>query len=144
MVPRARVVAIGIAALAALTVLPASAADSFKVRLRPVPIEAATAAATTGQGAATAELDGRRLKLTGSFEGLAGAATVAHLHQGSVTGVRGAAIADVAVPMATSGAFSAELTLTAAQAEAVRQGRVYLQIHSTSAPEGNLWGWLLR
>jgi hypothetical protein len=47
------------------------------------------------------------------------------------------------VPAAQSGAFNAELTLTAAQAEGVRQGQVYLQIHSVSAPEGNLWGWLL-
>jgi hypothetical protein len=47
------------------------------------------------------------------------------------------------VPQATGGSFNAELTLTAAQAEAVRRGKVYIQIHSTSAPDGNLWGWLL-
>ena len=129
-------------ALAALA-LTATAADSFRVRLRPVPIEASTAAATTGAGTATAELDGRRLKLTGTFDGLKGAATVAHLHQGPAMGVRGPAIADVTVPAAASGAFSAELTLTAAQADGLRQGQVYLQIHSVSAPEGNLWGWLL-
>jgi len=130
------------AALAALA-LTATAADSFKVRLRPVPIEASTAAATTGAGTAAAELDGRRLKLTGTFGGLKGAATVAHLHQGPAMGVRGPAIADVTVPAAPSGTFSAEVTLTAAQADGLRQGQVYLQIHSASAPEGNLWGWLL-
>jgi len=120
-----------------------AAADSFKVRLRPVPIEAATAAATTGAGEAAAELDGRRLRLTGSFAGLQGAATIARLHEGSVMGVRGPAIADVTVPAAQRGTFSADLTLTAAQAAGIREGRVYLQIHSTSAPDGNLWGWLL-
>jgi hypothetical protein len=130
------------AALAAFA-LTAAAAQSFNIRLRPVPIEASTAAATTGAGAASAELDGTRLKITGNFAGLKGPATVARLHQGAVMGVRGPAIADVTVPAAASGTFAAEVTLTAAQAEGLRQGHVYLQIHSTSAPEGNLWGWLL-
>ena len=58
-------------------------------------------------------------------------------------GVRGPAIADVTVPGAASGTFSADLQLTAAQVEALRQGQVYLQLHSESAPDGNLWGWLL-
>lgn len=121
----------------------AAAADSFKVRLTPVPIEASTAAATTGNGAATASLDGTRLTLRGTFAGLKGPATTAALHRGSVRGVRGPAFADVTVPQATSGDFTAAVTLTPEQAEGVRQGQVYLQIHSTSAPEGNLWGWLL-
>ena len=58
-------------------------------------------------------------------------------------GVRGPPFADVTVPAATSGDFSAEVALTPAQIEALRQGRIYLQIHSASAPDGNLWGWVL-
>jgi hypothetical protein len=119
------------------------AQQSFKVRLRPVPIEASTAANTTGAGEAAADLAGTRLTLRGNFAGLKGAATVARLHLGPVTGVRGPAFADVTVPAATSGAFSAEVTLTAAQVERLRQAHVYLQIHSETAPDGNLWGWLL-
>jgi hypothetical protein len=122
----------------------ADAQQSFKVRLRPVPIEASTAAATTGAGEATAELAGTRLTVRGNFTGLNGAATVARLHQGTVTGVRGPAFADVTVTAATTGTVSGEVTLTPAQLEGVRQGHVYLQIHSESAPDGNLWGWLLR
>jgi hypothetical protein len=122
----------------------AHAADSFRVRLTPVPIDAATTAATTGQGSATAQLDGTKLTLKGSFAGLKGAATVARLHEGAVTGVRGPAIADFTVPATPSGTFTAELTLTPAQAEGVRRGQAYVQIASASAPEGNLWGWLLR
>lgn len=132
------------AALAAVAlVFAATAQQSFKVRLRPVPIEASTAANTTGAGEAFAELAGARLTLRGNFAGLKGAATVARLHQGAVMGVRGPAIADVTVPAATSGTFSAEVALTAAQVEALRQGHVYLQIHSETAPDGNLWGWLI-
>lgn len=121
----------------------AYAQQSFKVRLRPVPIEASTAANTTGAGEATAQIAGARLTLRGNFAGLKGPATVARLHQGAVMGVRGPAFADVAVPAATDGAFNAEITLTAAQLEGLRQGHVYLQIHSETAPDGNLWGWLL-
>jgi len=134
------------AACVALTAIQfAVSADSFKVRLTPVPIDPAIAASTTGHGSATAELDGRRLKISGNFDGLQGAATVAHLHQGPARGVRGPSIAELKVPATTGGDFTAELTLTGAQAEALRQGRVYLQIASASAPDpdGNLWGWLL-
>jgi hypothetical protein len=123
--------------------LTASAQQSFRVRLRPVPIEASTAANTTGAGEATAALAGRRLTVRGSFAGLKGAATVARLHQGAVMGVRGPAFADLTVPPGTNGTFSAEVTLTEPQVEGLRQGHVYLQIHSEAAPDGNLWGWLL-
>lgn len=130
-------------ALCALTQA-ADAADAFKVRLSPVPIEASIASKTKGIGSATASLDGTTLTLNGSFSGLQGAATVARLHEGVATGVRGAAVADFTVPQAPSGSFTAKLTLTPAQAESVRQGHTYLQIHSAAAPDGNLWGWLLK
>jgi hypothetical protein len=131
------------AALVATAALSASAQDSFKIRLRPVPIEASTAANTVGAGEATAALSGTRLTLRGNFAGLKGAATVARLHRGAVTGVRGPAFADVVVPAALRGSFDAEIPLTPEQVAALRAGHVYLQIHSESAPDGNLWGWLL-
>lgn len=140
----ARRVLLGITAgLAAAVTLSAAAQNDFKIRLRPVPIEASTAANTTGEGQATAALSGTRLTVTGSFKGLKGPATVARLHQGAVMGVRGPAFADVAIPQVVAGDFRAEVTLTAEQTAALRDGHVYLQIHSESAPDGNLWGWLL-
>jgi hypothetical protein len=133
-----------IAALVTATIaLHAAAQQSFKIRLRPVPIEASTAANTTGAGEATARLAGNKLSVQGNFAGLKGAATIARLHQGAVMGVRGPAIADLTVPSATSANFTAEVTLTPSQVEGLRQGHVYLQIHSETAPDGNLWGWLL-
>ena len=138
-----RVLVCSAAIAAAALAFAAAAQQSFKVRLRPVPIEASTAGNTTGAGEATASLSGVRLTLRGNFAGLKGAATVAHLHQGPVMGVRGPAIADVTVPSATSGTFTAEVALTAAQVEGLKQGQIYLQIHSETAPDGNLWGWLI-
>ena len=140
--PRAWVCAAG-ALVAAIATLAASAAESYKVRLAPVPIEAATSAATKGRGNASASLDGATLTVNGSFSGLAGAATVAGLHEGPVLGVRGPSVGDFTVPQAASGSFSAQFKLTPTQVQSLHQGRLYLQIHSASAPDGNLWGWLL-
>src|SRR5687767_15728467 len=110
-----RVLLCSAALVAAALAFAAAAQQSFKVRLRPVPIEASTAANTTGAGEATASLAGTRLTVRGNFSGLKGAATVARLHEGAVMGVRGPAFVDVAVPSATSGTFSADVALTAAQ-----------------------------
>jgi hypothetical protein len=124
--------------------LTAQAPETFKTRLSPVPVDAKTRADVTGVGSVTATLVGAKLSITGSFEGLRSQALDAKLHQGPATGVRGPAILDVSVPHATSGAVSATLDLTPQQIESLKKGRLYLQIDSEKAPDGNLWGWLLR
>src|SRR5262245_7360998 len=133
-IPRATLTRASCAAglLIALLPLAAGAADDFKARLAPVPIDATNSATTTGPGSATARLDGATLKLSGSFSGLHGPATTAQLHGGAATGVRGPAIADFTVPQAQNGSFTAELKLTPDQAEALRRGRVYIQIQSSA------------
>ncbi len=62
-------------------------------------------------------------------------------------GARGKPIADLTVPKTTSGTFTGTVTLTDEQIEALKQGRLYLQLHGDKglAPDGaNLWGWFLR
>jgi CHRD domain len=124
--------------------LAAQAPETYKVRLSPVPVEAKTRADIAGIGSATATLVGSKLSITGSFEGLRSAAMAAKVHQGPVTGVRGPAILDLTVAHAASGAVSASLDLTPQQIESLKRGRLYIQIDSEKAPDGNLWGWLLR
>ena len=133
-------------ALAIVCALPltAQAPETYKVRLSPVPIEAKTRADIAGIGSATATLSGAKLSITGSFEGLRSPAVAAKIHQGPVTGVRGPAITDLTVAHATSGMLSAALDLTPQQVELLKKGRLYIQIDSEKAPDGNLWGWLLR
>jgi hypothetical protein len=130
--------------MACMGSLTAQAPETFKTRLSPVPVDAKTRADVTGVGSVTATLVGVKLSITGSFEGLRSQALDAKFHQGPATGVRGPAILDVAVPHATSGAVSATLDLTPQQIESLKKGRLYLQIDSEKAPDGNLWGWLLR
>jgi hypothetical protein len=116
----------------------------FEARLSTVPISAAERDTIKGGGSATGILDGRNLTITGSFTGLVGPATHAELHLSSVTGVRGPAILELGVTEATSGEVTASLELSRSQVEALRDGRLYIQIHSQAAPDGNLWGWLLQ
>ncbi len=90
-----------------------------------------------------ATLTGSTLSITGSFEGLRTPATIAQIHQGPLTGVRGAAILDLTISKATSGSLTGSFNLTPVQIENLRKGKLYIQIHSEKAPDGNLWGWLL-
>lgn len=114
----------------------------FSVRLSTIPVEAATAEALTGFGSATASLDGDRLTVTGSFEGLQSPATSARLHI-APKGLRGPAMIDLDVTSGASGKISGDLMLTPVQADRLRRGHVYLQLQGEEAPEGNLRGWLL-
>jgi hypothetical protein len=121
--------------------------EKYTARLGWVPITGADRAAVTGKGAVTATLSGRALTIAGTFEGLAAPASVARLHAGIAKGARGPAIGDLTVTKAAAGTIAGTLTLAPAQVDAVRQGRLYVQLHSDKgvAPDGsNLWGWLLR
>ena len=122
----------------------AESPKTFRTRLAPVAIDVAMKANVAGSGSLTAVLAGSRLTVEGKFEGLRGPATVAHIHQGPVTGVRGPAILELIVAKATSGAVSGSFDLTPEQIENLERGRWYVQIHSQKAPDGNLWGWLLK
>jgi hypothetical protein len=128
--------------------LAAQGGEKYTARLGWVPTAgAADRANVTGKGSATGTLSGRKLTIAGSFEGLAAPATIARLHQGVAKGARGAAITDLTVSKAASGMLSGAVDLTPAQVDALRQGKLYIQLHSEkgSAPDGsNLWGWFLK
>ena len=118
--------------------------ETYKTRLAPVAIDVAMKANVAGVGSVTAILAGTTLTLNGTFEGLKTNATVAKIRQGSAAGVRGAAILDLDVSKATKGAITGTFQLTPAQVENLKLGKWYVQIDSEKAPEGNLWGWLLK
>lgn len=116
---------------------------TFKARLSTVAMDASMLSTVTGQGSASAHLTGSKLVIDGSFEGLVSPATTAQVHQCTATGVVGPAIFDLTITHAIQGAISGSFDLTPEQAEAFRQGRLYVQINSEKAPAGNLWGWFL-
>jgi hypothetical protein len=118
-------------------------AEEFETRLAPSPVTEGTRSNIMGEGHATATLDGNRLTVRGTFEGLASNATRAALYDGIRIGAMGPKITDIMVTSGTSGEVSGAVTLTARQVGAVRSGRVYVQVDSQKAPDGNLTGWLL-
>jgi len=122
----------------------AAQTETFKARLYPVPIDASLRAEVTGTGSINATFDGHKLSLSGNFEGLHSPASMAKIHESPVTGVRGPSIFDLTIQKSNSGSITGSVDLTAEQAELLKKGRLYVQIHSEKAPDGNLWGWLLR
>jgi hypothetical protein len=132
-----------LAALAmAVPVFTQTTARSFKARLSPVPIDVTMQSTIAGGGSVTATLEGSKLTVTGTFQGLLSPATVARVHRG-YRGVRGPAFADLVVSKNTSGTISGSIDLTKEQIGELGKSLFYVQLHSEKAPEGNLWGWLL-
>jgi hypothetical protein len=118
--------------------------ETFKIRIAPVARDVAMQKTIAGSGSATATLSGNKLTITGSFEGLPSAATAAKLHRGLTTGVRGSPFLDLTVTKAPKGTISGSFDLTPEQLQYLKQGKLYIQINSEKAPDGTLWGWLLK
>jgi hypothetical protein len=132
----------------AIFAAPAFAAD-YQTNLGPMPIDDETKLVIQGRGDATASSDGKTLTVKGSFHGLLSNATEAHIFLSPVTGVPGKSVFDLDVTKAASGTISGQFKLTAAQATALRTGRLYIQINAEKAPDnvpwgpkGTVWGWL--
>ena len=115
----------------------------YRARLSPVPLDVAMQATIAGSGSVTAALNGTTLTLTGNYAGLVTASTVARVHRSPRTAMRGPAIGDLKVTPGTSGTIAGSLELSKEQVDDLANGRLYIQLHSEKAPEGNLWGWLL-
>jgi hypothetical protein len=99
-------------------------------------MDAAMRVTIAGSGAATASLQGTKLTVTGTFEGLKSPATIAQIHRGVATGVRGPAVLDLTVSKAASGTISGSLDLTPEQIDSLRKGS---DVYSDSQREGPGW-----
>ena len=119
------------------------AAKTFKARLSPVPIDVAMQATISGSGSVSAVLSGAKLTVTGTFEGLRSSATIAQMHKSPARGLRGPVVFDLTVTSGTSGTIGGTVDLTPAHVADLENGRLYIQVHSEKAPDGNLRGWLM-
>jgi hypothetical protein len=129
------------------TSLQAQSGEKFRGRLAPVPALGIAPASVAGVGSSSATLSGRKLTVSGNFEKMASAATVAHVCLGPITGVRGESVFDLTVSKTgdgKSGTIAGTFDLSPAQVEDLKKGRFYIQIHSEGAPNGHLLGWLLK
>lgn len=121
----------------------AQGTNVFKGRLSKVPVDAKMVPIIVGVGEATGTLNGSRVTIAGKFEGLGSPATVARLHEAKYRGVHGPVIAELEVTKAATGTVSGQVNLTPTQITSLKEGKIYVQIHSQAGPEGHLWGFLL-
>jgi len=136
----------------------AQSGDKYKVRLTPAPaltsrgagIAISRAAVAGAEGHGDATLNGKKLSISGSFDKLASPATEAHLFLGVAMGARSwgsAPIFNLTLMKAAdgkSGTFNGSFDLTNDQVDALKKGKIYLQVHSEGSPTGHLLGWLLK
>jgi len=97
------------------------------------------ATTTKGTGSMTATYDtvSKKLSWKGSYADLSGPATAAHLHGPAEAGTNAA----VAVPItASSSPFEGSATLTAAQADDLMAGKMYVNIHTAANKGGEIRG----
>jgi CHRD domain len=138
---RFRVVAVALGV--GMSVVIDAQAQQYRARLAIVPIDIAMQATIAGSGAVTGALKGNTLTISGTFNGLKTAATVARVHRSPRTAMRGVPLGDLTATAGTSGTIGGTIELTKEQVEDLAAGRLYVQLHSEKAPDGNLWGWLL-
>ncbi|MDO9412721.1 MAG: CHRD domain-containing protein [Pseudolabrys sp.] len=130
-------------AAAALTFLAASPSLAAMVNLKAelngaaeVPPNPTTA---TGTFTATYDTDSKKLVWKGSYTGLSGPATAAHLHAGEPGKNGGVSVPLFAGPAAKT-PFEGEATLTDAQAADLLAGRLYANIHTDGSKAGEIRG----
>ena len=129
--------------LAVVTVSAAAAAERYQVYLSAKPFNDAQQPIMTGKGTASATLEGNMLSISGTFTGLSGPATKAHLSTSKGAGIPGVPFVDLAVEGGAAGKVTGQVELDQNQLTALKNGRLYIQIDSEKMPSGHLWGWLL-
>ena len=98
-------------------------------------------ASATGTVTATYDTDSKKLIWKGSYSGLSGPATAAHLHGPAPAGKN----AGVMVPINPHGpSFEGSATLNDAQAKALMDGDLYVNIHTAANKAGEIRGQLTK
>ena len=121
----------------------AAAAERYQVHLSALPFTDATLPMMRGTGSATATLEGDTLSISGTFTGLTGPATKAHLSLSAAPGIPGVPLVDLTLAGDVAGKVTGQTKLNPSQLAALRSHKLYIQIDSEKVPSGHLWGWLL-
>ncbi|HZI08699.1 MAG TPA: CHRD domain-containing protein [Archangium sp.] len=129
------------ACVAALTLSACGGSEEFKATLsgateRPTPVT------TSGTGSVTATLKDKTLTVSGTFSNLSAAATAAHIHGPA----NKESAADVVCPLtataAASGNITGTCTFTDAQVQQLKDGMMYVNVHTSTNMAGELRGQL--
>jgi CHRD domain len=138
-----RSTAAAIAFAGALALTTPSMADmmSFKATLNGKSEVPPNTTAGTGTVTATYDTATKKLSWKGSYSGLTGPATAAHFHGPAAPGKN----AGVMVPISPNGpSFEGSATLNDAQAKALVDGDIYVNIHTAANKAGEIRGQLTK
>ena len=101
--------------------LPLTAAEKYQVHLSPMPFNDATQPFMTGaKGSASATLEGNTLTISGTFTGLSGPATKAHLSLSRGPGIPGTPLVDLTLAGDVAGKVTGQIKLDPSQLVALR------------------------
>ena len=138
---RSTVAAIAFAGAMALATPSLAAMMNFKASLNGKSEVPANTVAGTGEVTATYDTVTKKLTWKGSYSGLTGPATAAHFHGPAPAGKN----AGVLVPISPNGpSFEGSATLNDAQAKALMDGDVYVNIHTAANKGGEIRGQLTK
>lgn len=111
---------------------------------------AVPAVSTNATGTATATLDGDELTVQGAFSGLQSdlltvSGSAGHIHQ-AATGVNGAILFNLSLTSTDqrNGTFTGKKDLSSAEQDAFEKGLLYVNIHTTGNPNGEIRGQFSR
>ena len=101
---------------------------------RPTPV------VTSGTGSATLTRIGNQLLFNITYSGLTSAATAAHIHGRADTSGFAGVLVPLPTPSGTSGTISGSLLLDNATLSAIVDGLAYVNIHTSTNPDGEIRG----
>jgi hypothetical protein len=102
--------------------------------------------ATTGAGSAVMTLDTatNMFSLVGSFQNLIGTTTAAHVHGPAPIGVAAGVIIPITIDLGvSSGNFSFNGLISAANAQTIIAGLAYINVHTNFRPGGEIRGQIV-
>ncbi len=138
---RAGLAALACAAAMAIASPSMAAMMNFKADLSGKSEVPPNTASASGTVTATYDTDSKKLTWKGSYSGLSGPATAAHLHGPAPAGKN----AGVMIPINPHGpSFEGSATLTDAQAKALMDGDLYVNIHTAANKAGEIRGQLTK
>ena len=106
-----------------------AAAEKYQVHLSAMPFNDETQPIMTmGKGSASATLEGDTLSISGTFTGLPGRATKAHLSLSRGPGIPGDPLVDLTLTGDVAGKVTGQVKLDPSQLVALRGRRRYIQI----------------
>jgi hypothetical protein len=143
---RSAVSALAFAALLAAGSTASAAQFKFRAHLTCGGEVPPNACGGTGTVTATLTTPGNQLTWTGSYRGLTGKVIGAHFH-GPVSYVGNTSEQNAPIQVGTKGSlsspFKGSATITATQAQDLRDGRWYFNIHTPAHPAGEIRGQLI-